>query len=85
MAVVVVVTGGLMDFDGFKKRLVVLPESMITGISGPATGSGNRLSCAKAQTLLRLKKSQLVTRGEEKITERALVLTGHPNIDNTNF
>jgi hypothetical protein len=57
-----------MDFDGFKKRLVVLPESIITGISGPATGRGSRLSCAKAQTLLRLRTSKLVTRGEGKIT-----------------
>ena len=69
-AEVVAVTGGLMDFVGFKKRLVVLPESIITGISGPATGSGSRLSCAKAPMLLRLRKSRMETRGEGKFTEK---------------
>lgn len=82
-AVVEAVTGGLMDFEGFKKRPVELPDSMIKGISGPATGRGSRLSCAKAQKPLRLRMSVLVTRGESNFTERAVVLTGAHLSDKT--
>ncbi len=65
-----------MDFDGFKNRPVGLPEFISTGISGPATGKGSKLSCAEAQRPLRLRMSRLVTRGESNFTERAQFLTG---------